>query len=373
MKGKKPIRSRIRQAFLAVATAIVGLGGGAGIATLNNSEKDAAATNPITTTFTPYGMQDAPTFNFGFNYADYGGQLIDAADRGDVFSVYSLLGNPIEQTDKEFAMEIAAYRGHVPIVDALLQDGVQPSSSEWAAFTAAVHGGHADLADRLATLSPPSEQVLGEGLILAVQTDNLAVATVLVKKHRADVSYQNDIALLGAAENGNPDMVQLILQQQKVTIVPSYKPFYEFDKYNGSFYDEHIPPFRGTMHMDHGYFDPEHNFHTPRYSEIFSRAAANVNAGQSAALRAAVNNGHLQVASLLLEAGADANAKNGEALMTAVQSGDAPMVQLLLKHKANPDIQNGAIRNFVEKAGDPVMQSLFSRGGTTGPFPVYAP
>jgi ankyrin repeat protein len=369
MKGKKPIRSRIRKAFLTVATAIVGLGGGAGIATLNNNS-DKAPTE-ITSTYNPNALPDFRSlYNYNFNFnTDYGTQLISAAERGDVINVYSLLGNPIDQADKNLAMEAAAYNGHENVVNALLQDGVLVSNNNWAAFTAAVDGTYTDLASHIAGFSKPSAEVINENMLTAVQQGNFGMTKMLVKDQGADVSYKNDLALLLSVQSGNADIVQLILAQQHVTIAPPYTRIYDFDKFNGDFYDEHTPPFHGSLRLEHGY-GWRYDFQTPQFADVFTRAAANVDANQGAALYAAVENYDVKIARMLLDAGANVNANNGAALMKAVESGDALMAKLLLSYHANPDLQNGAIRNLVEKSDDPTMQSVFSNKGPGNSFSV---
>lgn len=373
MKGKKPFGSRLRKAFLIAAATITGLGGGTGVLLMNKDKTPPAV--EITATTPSTNVSDMWSFpRFGdYTAAGYGQQLINAADCGDVFGIHSLLSNPviyIAQTDKDLALEVGAYRGNQGVVDALMQHGVMLTANDWAAFSAAVEGGHVDLANRIANLSNPSSDVMGEAFITAAEQGNMGMAEMLVNDQGADVSYKNSLSLLVATENSDVEMVKLILAQQEVVIAPAFTRIYDFDKYNGDFFDENVPPNRSTLRLESG-MEWENNFNTPQFADVFTWAAANVTANQSEALRAAVSNGNTEIARLLLNAGAEPNAQNGQALLTAVQNNDAIMAQLLLTFNANPDIRGGEIRNIVDKTGDPVMQSVFRGNPPPSVFPVY--
>lgn len=120
--------------------------------------------------------------------------LLDACRRGDLETVQRSLVNGVDLAGRiNSLLTSAAYYGHLPIVECLLQDPrVNPSNvgSREAAIVWAVDGCHLEVVKRL---------LLDE---------------------RVDPSIQDNAAILMAAKRGCLDIVEVLLVDNRVSVTP---------------------------------------------------------------------------------------------------------------------------------------------------------
>lgn len=294
MKGRKPSRSRFTRGFLALVAAL-GLGS-AGMG-LDNLPKDPDSDTQKVSTFRTdgglAGYNISPSDQFwkvtlGAKSAEQKADfLIDAARTGDSWRVAVLLENGVSPQSSEAvrALNIAAWRGDADVVKALLDGGVYAGADQSLALRWAAEAGHTGI----------MQQLINRG---------------------ADVTAADNDALMQAAARGQTAAVRLILQQQS---------WYDYDEFSGAF-----------------------------------NAAANPNAQNGRALELAAAGGHFGAVQALIEHGANVNAGDGAALYAAVVRDDVLMAHYLLQNKADPDLRSGQIRSA---ASSDSMQQILRNGG----------
>lgn len=195
----------------------------------------------------------------------------------------------------------ASSEGHLEVVRTLLDAGADPkvrSAGGADALTAALIRKHGDLA---LLLMQRGAMITEHTLRLGAWIGNIAVMKIALD-HGVDIHFQDDRALLLAAEEASVEAVLLLLE--------------------------------------HG---------------------ANIHAYDDAALRFSAAANRLEVVRLLLSRGALVNVRNSEPLCAAAEEGFHEMVKLLLSHGADPFAANGAPLLRASKRGHvAVMRALLS-------------
>eukprot|EP00455_Lapot_gusevi_P009448 TRINITY_DN14229_c0_g1_i3.p1 TRINITY_DN14229_c0_g1~~TRINITY_DN14229_c0_g1_i3.p1 ORF type:complete len:244 (+),score=33.59 TRINITY_DN14229_c0_g1_i3:66-797(+) len=144
-----------------------------------------------------------------------------ACVQGDLAHVEVSLRNPaiVELTVKDqLGLQYAADRGHVAIVDRLLQlPGSDPTIRNHQPFRLAAHNGHLLVVERL--LQEPTTDATAEdnyALRIAASNGHFFVVQRLLQAPGVDPTAQNNRAVSLALEKGYVEIVELLLQDERV-------------------------------------------------------------------------------------------------------------------------------------------------------------
>ena len=262
-------------------------------------------------------------------------QLVSAALSGNLEVVHRLLqGKPLVNRRapifKKTALQAAAERGHVEVVELLLHNEVDvnaPAARESGktALQAAAGGGHLTIVERLlqkGALVNASAAEIASGrtaLQAAAEAGHLAVVERLLQANAnvnsAPPLWNGRTALQAAAENGHVEVVDVLLRKNADVNAAGAR-------YQG------CTALQAAAKGGHLVI-----------VERLLQAGAAVNAGASeygmTALQGAAKGGNLAVVDRLLKAGAEINAIKSEGGMTALQAaregGKTEIVKRLLK------------------------------------------
>lgn len=170
-------------------------------------------------------------------------------------------------------------------------------------------------------------------LMMAVEKGNLEIATLLLeRKANVNISARNSIyPLILAAYMGNPELVRLLLQYGASINEYSFYYYHEVEEKEVNFLERH----RGHTAL---HFACQ-NGHAEVAKILLEKGAdIEANSHMYTPLMLAVSEGHLDIAKLLLDNGAKPNVSlvTGKTpLMMASEKGDVDMIALLLKRRAH--------------------------------------
>ena len=204
------------------------------------------------------------------------------------------------------ALEAACANGHVLVVDRLIAAGAYVlASADWA-LQAACDNGHVAVVERLLAAGTNMPVYLEGALKAACETGHRLVVAVLLAAG-ADVHADNDYALILACNNGHLSVVDALLAA------------------GADVHTRGDAPLRTAS--VHGY--------TALVDRLLA-AGADVHAEGDDALCLASDAGQLAVVEALLAAGADVRVDNDQALRWAGARGHTPVVGRLLAAGADP-------------------------------------
>ncbi len=281
--------------------------------------------------------------------------LIAAAKRNDETAVRDLLNAGIDpdsqQADGATALHWAVHRENLGIIETLLDAGAEVNASNRLGATPlfiAAESGNAEFIRRLldAGADPDSALKLGETPLMTAARAGSAIGVQLLIAAGVNVntseSSRKQTALMWAAAQGHLAVVQELIKagadlEARTLVRP--RLMYA-DETNGGAFDA------GILEQLGG-FSPllfaARNGHVDVASALLD-AGAEIDAvagNQASPLVVAAHSGHTKLAQMLLERGADANAIGAgyNALHAAILRGDRSLVLALLDHGADPNVR----------------------------------
>ncbi len=345
MKGRKPFGSRVRKAFV-IATAALGLGASTGI--IESLDK-----NPVTDTQNVTTYHEGTSAQYGYNISPLDQMwkhtlqfrsedqriedLLAAAGAGDSWRVQALIDHGINTGDEGVAALEAAIRGHhADVVGVLLEGGVSAS------------------ADRSNTL-----------IGAAILGDTRIAEMLLVRG--ADATAQDSMALRAAASDGNLPMVRMLVAAGADPGAMGSQALIDAASWGHAGVVEYLLTTTKTFRLSEDGFDlvrvPDAEGFSLQGSTTFTYKAVDIHAFGDAALQAAVDGGHEDVAKMLIAAGANVNVRNGEPLASAVFSGNQQLVSFMLMNGADINAGTGKALNMAVMIDDASMARLLVNSG----------
>jgi hypothetical protein len=388
MKGKKPFASRLKRAFITVATAFtMGVGTG-GIELL---PRDPVTDTQKITTFdkgTPEqrGINISLVDQFwkatldGKMQYELAKQLVDNAAEGDSWRVRAIIEHETMdlavtgRTDASNAMNAAALNGHTDVIAVLQDAGVRPDGNT---FLHALRGQHYELAEDILAQVGLNQKMMDQGLKLAAGQGHTGFVTDLLARG-ADPGADDSYSLRAAVDGGYLGIVRLLLEEKRSVVGYMHVlPEHDFDRHGyGYGFDHHFAspdyPYPED-YFKNNRFNFGHDIHgipfdgftanelrhgvveRPMERVLVDVPAVDVNALYGRALTIAAGSGDLAMAKLLIDHGADINAGNGAVLTAAVLANDPAMVALLVDNKA--DTQIGLAREMSKFSQDDNLRS----------------
>lgn len=145
--------------------------------------------------------------------------LLTASKLGDVTTVDQLIRRRVDPSVKNNeAIQWAASKGHLAVVERLLQDPrVDPSSDENLGFREAVQRGHVEIVERLLKDPRVDPSALNNTPIRdASSRGYLAIVDKLLEDPRVNPSAEDNFAIRLAASYGHLAVVDRLLQDERV-------------------------------------------------------------------------------------------------------------------------------------------------------------
>jgi ankyrin repeat protein len=208
--------------------------------------------------------------------------LIDAAKRGDIGAIRSILATPGGEESLNTALRLALREGQIAAASYLIDRGARLNGYPVSLFA-----------------NPDAESAI----------------ELLIEKGVLDINAQRDFELRQAARDGRPEDARLLLDQ-------GANPRAQ----NGAALREAAR--RGHLEL----------------VRLLLDRGAQARASQSDSLVWAARNGHLEVARLLLERGADPRAQDWAALRQAIRRGAPEVVRELLERVEPDELKDADLR-----------------------------
>ncbi len=398
MKRARPFKTRLRNAFMAVAGAT--MLGGTGVLT------ELLPKNPDTDTQIVMHRDTPEQYGINISFLDQiwkhtlgmrsqesqAQQLILAAKMADSWRVDAILQQQEISLSNEgvIALSYAAALGHADVVDVLLKKGVPVNGLDDLPFISAMNSARYGFATTFMTMARPSDAHIQDALIIAARDGSLSMLEKMIAAG-ASITAQDDAALVAAAQNGQAAMIERLFSERvtyktyetiRVYLPPPFADFgmeagpNDMPEWNGRFSDY---PAYARMYRDEVLYD---EFNQPyRYQTIETehvKSAVNPQAQGNLPLQLAAQGGHVEAMKALIKHGADINdpkvllaaikdgqigavkfilsvspmmvdGQDGAPLYEAVKNGDFFMAQTLMRAGANPDAGEGRIWRAAEK------------------------
>ncbi|KAJ7138359.1 ankyrin repeat-containing domain protein [Mycena epipterygia] len=296
---------------------------------------------------------------------------LEAASRNGHINIVHLLlenGAEINSSGNDRALELACEEGHTDITTLLLKKGAEINGTHGGALHAASKNGHIDIVHLLlengAQVNAPP---YWGALDAATQEGHTEIVKLLV----ANGAEINEFAMRSASASCNTEILCFLLEN---------------GGHVGSYDLQAAASWEGNRFRR--FSDPEYHRSIiacrTEVIRLLLKNGADVNGGNSAALRAASKAGHTEVVQILLDQGADVNAPNtqdnnlfyspftstivadgedGSVLLGASARGHMEIVQLLLKKGADIDSNNGGPLRVACKQGHVAIVRLLLEKG----------
>ncbi len=411
MKRARPFKTRLRNAFMAVAGAT--MLGGTGVFTELLPKDPDTDTQIVMNRDTPeqYGINISIIdqiwkHTLGMRSEEsQAQQLITAAKMADSWRVDAILQQQEVNLSNEgvIALSYAAALGHADVVDVLLKKGVPVNGLDDLPFISAMNSARYEFATTFMQMARPGDAHIQEALNIAARDGALPMLEKMIDAG-ASITAQDDVALVAAAQNGQTAIIERLFAEKvtyktyetiRVYLPPPFIGFEDgigprdIPEWNGRFSD--YPAYSRTYRNDVQYdeYNQPFKYHTTETEHI--KTAVNPQAQDNLPLQLAAQGGHVEAMKVLIKNGANINdpqvmlnavkggnvetikfilsvspmmvdAQDGAPLYEAVKNGDFFMAQTLMRAGANPDAGNGRIWQATEKTQTAVLMQNVLKG-----------